>query len=400
MIDPAIIPKAPPLPAPTGRVVRVDRIQQLYRAVGSAAPGTTIAIADGTYYLPDLVRIRRNGITIRGQSGDREKVILDGSRCAHKELIWFEGADDCTVADLTLREAPVHGFVVKGESDAQRTRIYNCEMRNIWERSIKGTSPSSDPARARSIRPTGGRIEYCLFVADHRKDHSDFANGDYIAAIDMMWLKDWVVSDNVFLGIQGRNGRGRAAIFLWNNSEDVVVERNIVIDCDRGIAFGNPSGGRVHMTRGIMRNNFVVCGTDTGIEVVRTKDCQVYNNTVYRPDNRRGFAVHAFQFTEGLKVFNNLVRGPIVVDAPGALVENNVSGVPKGCFVDPGKGDLHLTRKATQAINRGMPVAGLAGDIDGQARSGPPDVGADELGRPARPARAVASKERKPTVRP
>ena len=86
----------------------------------------------------------------------------------------------------------------------------------------------------------------------------------------MMWLKNWVISDNVFRGIQGLNNGGRAAVFIWNNSEDVIVERNHVLGCDTGLAFGNPSGGTTHVTRGVMRNNMVTRGNYKAIELART----------------------------------------------------------------------------------------------------------------------------------
>ena len=79
----------------------------------------------------------------------------------------------------------------------------------------------------------------------------------------------------VFRNIKGRNGGGRAAIFIWVRSRRVVVERNLIIDCDRGVAFGNPgqstansAGERLaYVSDSIIRNNFIVGGADCGIEL-------------------------------------------------------------------------------------------------------------------------------------
>ena len=56
----------------------------------------------------------------------------------------------------------------------------------------------------------------------------------------MMSLEDWTISDNTFVNIKGHSGGGRAAIFVWVRSRRVVVERNQILHCDRGIAFGQP----------------------------------------------------------------------------------------------------------------------------------------------------------------
>ena len=48
-------------------------------------------------------------------------------------------------------------------------------------------------------------------------------------------------------------------------------------------------------------------------------------------------------------------------------------------FVDLPNGDLHLAAGATQAINKGVSLAGaVPTDIDGDARDAQPDVGSDE----------------------
>jgi len=382
--------KAPPLPAPEGRVVEVRTVAGLMKACDRPTAGTTVTLADGRYNLTRLIRLRgMKNVTIRGKSGDRNKVILDGSGVKKGELIWFESCDRVTVADLTLQNARVHGFTVKGESGAQRVRIYNCRVRNCWERYVKGTAPYDKerrPAKAPDeavlkVRPAGGRVEWCLFEQDHPKKQKDWTGGNYIGGIDMMWLKNWVISDNVFLGIRGRTGEGRGAIFIWNNSEDVLVERNLIAGCDTGIALGNPSGAKLHVIRGTVCNNFVVRGAYKAVELVRTRDCKVYNNTVWSKDAGWDRTFHLFQGTAGAEVFNNLVRGRLRVDGKGArLVAGNLTGDMAGFFRAPEKGDLHLAPKgAAAARGKGRAVPEGVTDFDGQPRAGRVDLGADQL---------------------
>lgn len=331
------------------------------------------------YHLPGLLRLRGvKGFTLRGKSGDRTKVVLDGERAKVRELVWFESCRDVTVADLTVQNALVHGFTVKGESDVQGARIYNCRIRNFWERGIKGTAPYSKEEEKKKkkmavapdeavlkVRPSGGRIEHCLLENEHPKEMNDWTGGDYVGGIDMMWLKDWVVSDNVFLGIQGKNRQGRGAIFIWNNSEDVVVERNLVVGCDTGIAFGNPSGADRHMTRGVMRHNAIVRGNYKAIEVTRAADSKIHNNTVYSEDADWGRTFHVFDSRGGLEVFNNLVRGQLLVEDPSAKVERNVSGPLPDFFLDPRKGDLRLSAQGRKGAR------GSGADLEAVIRSAP-----------------------------
>src|SRR5688572_9008127 len=91
----------------------------------------------------------------------------------------------------------------------------------------------------------------------------------------MMALENWTFSDNVFRNIKGRNGGGRVAIFIWVRSRQIVVERNLIVNCDCGIAFGNPGQSivnrfgedAIYVIDGTTCNNFIVGGPDCGIEL-------------------------------------------------------------------------------------------------------------------------------------
>jgi nitrous oxidase accessory protein NosD len=195
-------------------------------------------------------------------------------------------------------------------------------------------------------------VRYCLFVNDGVTPNDEPYGGDYVSGIDAMWLKDWVIADNTFVNIRGQHGGGRGAIFVWVNSENVVVERNLIVNCDRGICFGNPSGDPLHMTRGIVRNNFIVAGLGQGIEICRTRDTAVLHNTIFceRPGQR---TVQFHQLAgAGNRFLNNLVSGSLMLPDE-VTVAGNVTGALAEWFVAPRVGDLRLTPKAA----RGNPAA-------------------------------------------
>ncbi|MHC4521683.1 MAG: outer membrane protein assembly factor BamB family protein, partial [Planctomycetota bacterium] len=235
-------PVAPPLGPPQGEIITVSNVQGLINAIEDAEASQTILVADGHYLMPRYVEIRADGVTLRGASGCRERVILDAVGSQHGELLGVRGCSGVTIADLTIQNVRWNGFKINSETGVQELTIRNCIIHNIWQRGVKGVKVPLGNREA--LRPKRCCIEYCLFYNDRPKrlsdDAADIAQGNYIAGIDVMYAKDWLISDNVFVGIQGRTGEGRGAIFLWFDAQDCVVERNTIIDCDVGLQLGNP----------------------------------------------------------------------------------------------------------------------------------------------------------------
>jgi hypothetical protein len=203
----------------------------------------------------------------------------------------------------------------------------------------------------------------------------------------MMALEDWTFSDNVFRNIKGRNGGGRAAIFIWVRSRRVVVERNLIINCDRGVAFGNPgkstanvSGERlVYVSDGVIRNNFITGGPDCGIELWYAENVKVHNNSIWRPEQNFSRGIRVGAGTSATEIANNLVHGEIRFDGGQAQLRRNHTGRLDGYFLDPMSGNLALTPAATKAIDKGVYLPDVAEDIRRHPRPKYPDLGAWEF---------------------
>ncbi len=170
-----------------------------------------------------------------------------------------------------------------------------------------------------------------------------------------MFAKDWVISDNVFVGIQGRTYEGRGAVFIWHDSQDCVVERNIIIDCDVGLQLGNPhrpSEIEHHCVRCIARNNFITRAPEAGIVTVYTKDCKLLNNTIHEPQSRMGRLIRTVFANDGLLIANNLVSGPRMSgeSASNVTLLNNLVKDLTSVFVDPERGNLHLTGSVADIV--------------------------------------------------
>jgi len=371
------------LPERNGEAIHVRNSQELQQALVKAGSGDTILLEDGTYKMESSLWIEnKENLTIKGASEDPAKVILmgggwDGSD--PKDVVVIRGSGDIAIAYLTITEARSYGIKIEGVRNLKNPwdiNISHCRFIDIGTRAVKGTATQDRKHMER------GSVRHCHFENTRVPDPDWLFNGDYISAIDMMYLDNWTFADNVFKNIKGANGGGRGAIFVWNQSRNVLVERNLFLNCDRSIAFGNPSEptnyvqGTLHNYDGIIRNNAIVGGADKGIELVWLDNVKVYNNTVYCPNPQRR-AIHYFQRINRLHLANNLVRGRMEGEGD-VILENNVVGLLDGYFVDPEKGDLHLTEGATLALGKGIALPLVQDDIDGEERGEHPDVGADE----------------------
>lgn len=380
-------PSAPPLPEPAGDVVTVDNAAKLYAAATRVRPGGTILLADGNYNLTQTLYLDKDRVTLRGKSGDRTKVVLDGGGTL-QEAIVVTNCADATIADLTLQNVRWNGIKIDHGNGVQRMRIYNCVLKNIWQRAVKGVAVP-EAGRDRT-RPRDCRIEFCLFENDRPKkfgddptDHVGTFNGDYIAGIDVMGPAGWVIRDNVFRGVRGRTGQGRGAVFLWVDARDCVVERNVIVDCDAGVCLGNNTRDpRVptHCTGCVVRNNCVTRAPEGGIVAIYTRDCKILHNTICDTTGKAERGVRVVHATEGLVIANNLLAGPKLVfetpDRPDS--RGNREGVAATVFLDPAVGDLRLAERAEWVVDGGKALPEVPEDIDGRRRGKRVDLGAHE----------------------
>lgn len=366
-----------PLLLPSASQVEVRNTAELVAALGEAKRGQTLMLADGTYDLSSVepLRIRVDSVGLYGASRDPAKVILKGQGFGgsntNEEMIKIEAAHS-TLAYVTIRDVRANGLKIQSGANTGLL-VHNVNFIDICERSIKGPDvPVS----------VGGIVRYCLFeqVTPITGAIPNLnANGDYIAGMDMMKIEGWRIHDNTFKNIRGMNGGGRAAVFLWNGCKNVVVERNLFIGCDRAVAFGNPSGPTSDMDGGVIRNNFIVAGAGIAIEVCHSNSSSIYHNTVYSTNPSFNRTLFFFENAAGNAVKNNLVMGRISIEngtAPDTAGNLFVASAPNW-FIHPASGNLRLASTATAAIDKGVPLP-VTDDFDGQARTGTPDIGADE----------------------
>lgn len=376
-----------PLNLTTGVIYNVADATELQNAVSSindAGVPATVLLADGVYTVNDTLQILCDRVVLRSAGGDRDAVTIRGPNegiGATVFNLFYVPADNFTIADVTFGYCRWHGIQVVGESDGSAGLwVHNCRIVNCCEQFIKGSS-DSDP-----IGATDGIIENSLFEFTSR-----WAYQAYTGGIDIHKGVNWIVRDNLFRHIRAATNMCEHAVHFWKRCttqpQNVLVERNIVIDCDRGIGFGlsNYDGG-FNGGSSAIRNNFVYSGgagayTDVSIGLEYASGVWVDNNSVY---NATYWAPIEYRFTGGPTMIyrNNLVNHAIAQrdSAPAAILSNNVENAQFSWFKDPANGDLHLLPGVSQVLDQGCAIAQFSTDIDNATRpqQGAWDIGADE----------------------
>jgi hypothetical protein len=365
--------RCPPLPPATGEVVDVASETELRQAAFTASPNTSILIAPGLYDMADYIHVVNSGITLRGATGNRAEVILDfgGMLVGHFGIL--VDADDVTIADLTIRNAHDHGIAVQGRD---RPLLYNLHILDIRDQLIK-------------VNPVGDGSEDGM-LACSRMEYTTTAPDDYTNGISAHNAHRWVVRDNEWYRIRTSMGNPVPTILFWSGSSGTIVERNMLVDCSQGIAFGNASHEAGDHNGGIVRNNIIYASLphDVAIEMVHATNWLVLHNTVYllAPAPGLTWGIEArYPDSQGLFA-HNLTNMAILATRDGAQgnLLNNITTAQASWFVDPEAADLHLRSTANAAIDRADSMAEVADDFDGDTRpvGAAPDVGADEYDGP------------------
>jgi len=125
-----------------------------------------------------------------------------------------------------------------------------------------------------------------------------------------------------------------------------------------------------------VRNNVIVNGRYSAIEIMSTRDTVVYSNSVWATSMRHDTVCFSRE-DDGARFYNNLVHG--WVHCPDTVEHgHNIIGDLTGYFADPEKADLRLTPKAQGAVAKGVSLPDVAEDFRGTKRPGKPSLGALE----------------------
>jgi hypothetical protein len=372
--------------AQSATTINVSTVAQLQNAVASAnssGGNVTILVANGTYTLTDTLYVNVPNVTIAGAPGARANVIIQGdamSATAAVGNVIRVAASGFQLHDVTLQRSGWHAIQVAGETNANAPVIHDCILRDTYEQLLKVSNDPSLPNNSSN----NGLVENCIFEYS-----AGIGPEYYIGGIDAHQAKNWVVRGNTFRSIISPSSSvAEFAVHFWDGSANNTVERNLIVNCDRGIGFGLDSSPN---TGGIIRNNMIYHAANMGqfadvpIALTNSPNSQVYNNSIYLDDNFGWAIEYRYAATSGVLVVNNLTNKPIISrDGGTGTIATNVTNAIASWFVGASSGDLHLASAVAGVVGAGQAVSGLTDDFDGQARpSGSIDIGADQFGAAA-----------------
>lgn len=367
--------------ASAGRTINVHNLSELYAAFASEQADDTIIIhPDGSPYTLNTtaLAIDQPNVTVRGSTGNFADVVIRGdamSAAAVIKIIFLidaNAADNVTIKDLSVGRVGWHAIKFSGENNAgDGSTIENVRLFDTYEQLMKASDAGGTATDNVTIK--NSLFEYSAGVGPQY----------YIGGIDAHRATGWVIQGNTFRDIQSPSGSvAEHAIHLWDDTTGTggnTVERNTIINCDRGIGLWRANGDTI-------RNNMLFhdgsgAFADVAIDIQDSPGVKVYNNTswiaasgYYTNIELRG------GMSTGLVLTNNLVnKGIGNISAPSPTLTTNLTNAQAAWFVNVAS-NLHLASGATAANNAGTVVAGLTDDFDGQVRpqGGGIDVGADE----------------------
>jgi hypothetical protein len=310
------------------KTIQVSQTQQLYAALRHANKFgyTHIVLADGMYNVHKTLLIKNDHVTLSSLSANREKVVISGRGMRKTKgvdnLIRVSGKH-FTLDGITLQQAGNHLVQIAGEQDADFPILRNCVLRDGYEQLLKVSYN-----RKTKISSDNGLIENCEFSYT-----AGIGPQYYIGGIDVHGGHNWVVRGSVFRGIASPSSRiAEHAIHFWNNTQNTLVEDNIIINCDRGIGFGMTN--RPNMG-GLIQNNLILHSAnshpsaDVGIILEESPNTKILNNKIYLAHSYRHAIEYRFASTVNVEISGNLTNKAIRKrdGASGVLKENKRSKV-------------------------------------------------------------------------
>lgn len=387
------------MPTPRGRYITVTPSQaaSLGAIVADARSGDVIALADGVYPVSGdvVLNLHTPGVTLMSASRDASKVVIDGGRrYAAREIVQVT-ASDVTVAHLTIRHARdhlVHLYPGSG-ADIGHITLHGLVLEDAGQQFLKSNSDGTEATYATAHFVDDVSVTCSSFVmseAGRRFVPTNPANATYpcyTGGLDAHAAARWTVSRNRFEGLYCDNGSlSEHAIHFWMGGRDEVIERNVIVDCARGIGLGMGDGVGVHERPyadrphasakvapyagnygGLIRNNLIVASMeayDSGISLEQALGVRVFHNTVVSMGRARGNAIE-YRFSNSLAdLRNNLATSIVEREGGRATMGRNGLIASLSVFVNPAAGDFRLVRSPGEGL-QGVALEEAGVGVDG-----------------------------------
>jgi hypothetical protein len=352
------------------RQVSVSNVSELHSALDDANRSgglVELLLKDGVYPVQRTLNVQAPGIVIASANSNRDRVVLQGdamSAMASIGNVLRVSAPDFSLRDITVERCRYHAVQIAGESGSHRPQLLHCTFRDTFEQLVK----VSGAGAAGQSTCEDGLIEGC---------HFEFTAGIgpqyYIGGFDGHQCSGWTIRGNTFRNIASPSRHiAEHAIHVWG-TRNITVERNLIIDCDRGIGFG--MGPERSVRGGMIRNNVILHSAnahpfaDVGIILESSANIDVLNNTIFQEHAYLRAIEYRFTGTRGGRVINNLTNRAIASrDGGFADISHNFTRATASMFAQAATGDLRLNASVAGVVDSGLSLAEVDTDFDGRPR--------------------------------
>jgi len=323
-------------------VTSSEEFYKTLKIINASSGNAAITFDDGIYHLTRKVLILKPNIMFLSKSMDPSKVILKGNGMAKGNDTLIEVYAAGFVLDgITLKESGNHLIHIKAEKNASFPIIRNCILQDSYQQLLK---VSYDKRNNPNNYAHSGLIEHCLFEYTAK-----IGPNYYIGGIDAHGIKNWIIRKNIFKNIASpEKSIAEYAIHLWNNTENNIVDSNVIIDSDRGIGFGMSINMNKNKNKnikfsnygGVIRNNVIYHSdnnhpfADTGIAIENSPKTIIEDNFIFLEHNYSRAIEYRFISTQQVLIKNNQTNKNISSRNGGqAKLINNNENLDKVDFI-------------------------------------------------------------------
>lgn len=328
--------------------------QTIQRAMNTLKPGDTAHVTAGTYR--EKVRIQVSGVakaplTLKAEGA----VILSGKGVEGQNLISIQNQSHIRIVGLELRDnlQVKDGSGIRVEGACAGIEIRGCRIHEIRGRdamgiTVYGTSSEApitgliidgneiydcDPAKSEALTLNGNVSSFQVtnnVVHDVNNIGIDFIGGEAWVANDPGKVaRDGVCSGNTVYRCRSSYGGGYAAGIYVDGGRNIVIQNNVVTQCDLGIEIGAENRGSA-ATGITVRRNTVYFNDKAGIVfggyekgAGRVRDSEFSGNVCWHNDRHKDQNGELWiQWAEGNTVTGNVFvsgeESPLVMVEKGA----------------------------------------------------------------------------------
>ncbi len=361
----------------------------LAHAVPLLKPGDTLIVKPGEYR--ERLVIEASGsqeagyITVQGEPG----AVISGAGSSGRHLVLIENKSYVKIIglELTNNKAVRDGSAIRvtghgSHIELRKNRIHEIRGKDAMGITVYGTSPAKpvekliidgneifdcDPAKSEALTLNGNVADFEVTnnqVHDVNNIGIDFIGGEASICSDRTKVtRNGLCKGNKVWRCRSNYEGGYAAGIYVDGGRDIVVEGNLVTECDLGIEVGAENKGTV--SSGVtVRNNTVFHNDKAGIvfggfekTAGRVQGCKFVNNICYQ-NNRHKKDQNGeiwIQWAGGNEVGGNT----FVSDGESPLVQVDEGGITGNTF--------HGNRYYSPAGTAGAPFMWRDKDIAGFA---------------------------------